>query len=181
MESTSLENSAVTYPVQSRNEISSPGLKFTLQKMIDIENILNSKDVKFITNEELLHYSNELKTLRNKLESLGNLNVLHSENFKDQLINESNDDLKRKLEEENIFNMTLKEIIDNVIVTWDVIVTEMINPKLYDFDDKKDTYENIYTIAINILNILLRKEKIIFVGIGFIILSFFVFFIFVTK
>lgn len=181
MESTSLENSATAFPIQSQNEISSPGLKFTLQKMIDIENILNSKDVKFITNEELLHYSNELKTLRNKLESLGNLNILHNENFKNQLIQESNDDLKRKLEEENIFNMTLKEIIDNVIVTWDVIITEMMNPQLYQFDDQKDTYENIYAISVNILNILLRKEKIIFVGIGFIILSFFVFFIFVTK
>ena len=116
-----------------------------------------------------------------QIESLANMDVLTNENKEKQWIEEANEDLADRLKEESILNMTLTMIFQELLITWDQIIRKLIDRNSYTWQRDKEWYENINNNIRSVINIILIRERLMYVGIGIIILSAFVFFIFVTE
>lgn len=85
---------------------------------------------------------------------------------------EINDKKKKKRFDKRIYNLSFKEIGENFFTTWVTIINEMTE-LIYDKDNNKK-YQNY-------MNILVKNDRIIYVGIFLVLLSLFLFFIFLTK
>jgi hypothetical protein len=109
------------------------------------------------------------------------MDVLTNENKEKQWIEEANEDLADRLKEESILNMTLTMIFQELLITWDQIIRKLIDRNSYTWQRDKEWYENINNNIRSVINIILIRERLMYVGIGIIILSAFVFFIFVTE
>lgn len=88
---------------------------------------------------------------------------------KSKAINEEN---KKKKFDKRIYNLSFKEIGQNFFTTWVTIIEEMTE-LIYDKDNNRK-YQNY-------MNILLKDDRIIYVGIFLVLLSLFLFFIFLTR
>ena len=80
--------------------------------------------------------------------------------------------------EKPFYEMTLQEITYQLLNIWNQILHELID--LFEREDEHDWVEPM-KIFPKISEILLKKDRIIYVGIMLIILSFFLYFIFVTS
>ena len=165
----------------SKRKNTTNGVGYTLTKMQDIESFLEKKSLQEINREDLVALGSDLRKVRKKIESLANMDVLTNENKEKQWIEEANEDLADRLKEESILNMTLTMIFQELLITWDQIIRKLIDRNSYTWQRDKEWYENINNNIRSVINIILIRERLMYVGIGIIILSAFVFFIFVTE
>ncbi len=97
--------------------------------------------------------------------------------------------IKQNFTPMNLDKLTIKDIYDNLINTYQNIINDLTNLFFLssDFDRKeisghKDSFYQIVFVYIkNIFNIFFSEERMLYVGISFCILSFLIYFIFVTK
>ena len=83
-----------------------------------------------------------------------------------------NKDRETKKYDKRVYNLSFKSISENFFTTWTHIINEMTD-LIHDKDNNKEI-RNYY-------NILVKGDRIIYVGILLVLLSLFLFFIFMTK
>jgi hypothetical protein len=107
-----------------------------------------------------------------------NENKIHKNNYINQKKNE-----KINKEEENFFNLPLTIIYKNFLTTWNNIIIDLINlfSNLETLEKKNNFFDQSFFILKKISFIFFRNDRIIYIGISFIILSFFIYFILVSK
>lgn len=188
------------------NTIKEINLKKMSEKKSDVKTISNLKDSKrlkiledirtiennlmslaYSTNDTMnyknkLHdYSNQLKDIRNSIESLMTLGVIDDQSsIIEHFSNQANNDLADRVRSENIFNNSLRDIIDKTLLTYEIIVLRLIDRNFYVYDSKQPLHFNIYQNISNILE-LFTKENLIYIGIGLIFISFLLYFIIISQ
>ena len=82
-----------------------------------------------------------------------------------------------------LLDKSIRNLFEEFILCWNKIILDLLSPDLYkDLDEtKKDWWEMLFNRILKILSVFLVKERIMHIGIGLIIASFFVFFILATN
>tara|TARA_Y100000389_G_scaffold95687_1_gene92361 strand:+ start:365 stop:754 length:390 start_codon:yes stop_codon:yes gene_type:complete len=92
--------------------------------------------------------------------------------------------IKTTDEEMNPFlDIPIRTFIDDFVLTWHKILMKLLDNNLYKLSNeqmKLEWWDRLFIIIIKILNEFWQKERILYVGLGLVIASFFFFFIFVT-
>ena len=96
---------------------------------------------------------------------------------------------KYKKEEEDIeenpfLDIPLRTFIDHFVFTWNKIIMNLLEPTLYEMSDTKSGYEwwdKFLIVIVRVLKEFWVKERIFYVGVGFIVISFFIYFIFAAS
>jgi len=164
-----------------RPENKTRGVSQTLSKLEDIESTLSDPRSEKMSNEELLKLGTDLKQIRVKIESLANMDVLDNEDQEKKWIEEANGNLAERLKQENILNLSIRDILQEVLITWDVILRRLLDEDLYKWNHTQEWHINVFAFLGKLSDIFVNREKLLYVGIGVIILSAFVYFIFVTE
>lgn len=96
--------------------------------------------------------------------------------------------IKNDITVKKVNDLTLNQLYENFINTFINIVDDFIklfsktNENSSDFLSKKQGfYSSVWNFIKEIINILIQDERILYVGIGLIILSFFTYYIFVSS
>jgi len=157
------------------------GLGHTLSKIEEIETKLYKPQAQEMSSRELVALGNELRGIRNKIESLSNMEVIPDELEENRWIADANSDLAERLKSENILNMSINEILQETMITWTLIFTKFMETDWYTWDPSMQWSDNLIIISRKIVGILFNKDRMMYVGIGIILLSAFYYFIFVTE
>lgn len=96
---------------------------------------------------------------------------------------------KYKKEEEDIeenpfLDIPLRTFIDHFVFTWNKIIMNLLEPTLYEMSDTQSGYEwwdKFLIVIVRVLKEFWVKERIFYVGVGFIVISFFIYFIFAAS
>ena len=87
-------------------------------------------------------------------------------------------------EELNPFlDIPIRTFIDDFVLTWHKILMRLLDPNLYTLSNeqlKLEWWDRLFIIITKILKEFWQKERILYVGVGLVIASFFFFFIFAT-
>lgn len=144
-------------------------------------------------NSKLKELTDQLSNFKNSKKN-NNIKNLDS-NYQSELIreqkNKKNEAIKKKKkrdlknQEVNFFEISLEELYINFINTFSNILSELISlfymrfPKFENDDNKIYKIFNIYLKKVAF--IFFQSERLVYVGMAFIIASFFVYFILVSK
>lgn len=95
----------------------------------------------------------------------------------------TNEDANRGEEilENQFMDISLRELIDDFVLTWHKIIFDLLETNRYAKLKEGEIWDKMMALIQILLDIFWVENRIFFVGIGFIILSFFVFFITVTN
>ena len=105
----------------------------------------------------------------------------------ERLDNFANKSQKTALKDIKFFNMTLKQIIDKFLLTWKEIIEEIILLYKKSPSFKNNIYEKVYwwknikSLIFDLFNIFTMKDRMIYVGLMLIIISFFLYFIVISS
>lgn len=105
----------------------------------------------------------------------------------EQLNNFASTSQKDALKDIKFFNMSLKELFNHFLLTWRQIIDEIINlykesPKLRNnIYDKVYWWKDIKSIFLKLFDIFTRNDRLIYVGIMLIIISFFTYFLLISS
>ena len=85
-----------------------------------------------------------------------------------------------------LLDMSLRSLFEDFILVWNKIIIDLFSESLYKnlYDSrerKKDWWELFYRRLVRIVSVFWVKDRILHVGVGLIIASFFMYFIFVTQ
>ena len=131
------------------------------------------------TNTSILNDKNYLNNLNNMVKAK------HTSDNIDQKINlaseQANLDLLDKIKEDTFLKLDLNTLFEDFLLTWHKIIFDLLNPDIYVIEDTEKWWESLLRIIKKILNIFLESKRLFYVGIGLIIISFFVYFILVTE
>jgi hypothetical protein len=92
-----------------------------------------------------------------------------------------------KIEVENVLlDISLRDLFEDFILVWNKIILDLLSEtlykNLYNKDEKDiDWWIILYRRIVRIISVFWVKERIMHIGIGLIIISFLMYFIFVTK
>lgn len=110
--------------------------------------------------------------------------ILNNEERKilEELNSFSEKNRKKAVEKTVFYNLSLKQILDNFLLTWNDIINEIINLHTK-MSKKKNTYwwNNIKQILASIIDITTKGDRLIYVGIMLIIISFFIYFLLISS
>lgn len=158
----------------------------TLQEIQDIEHQLtnlayNNQSNSHNDKEQIQLYATKLKDIRNSLESLVSMGVIDDQSSViEHLSDRANEKLHTQLKAENIFNLSLTDIFNKTLLTYEMIFLQLFNPSFYEYDNEESLHYNFFVNLTKIVN-LVTKENLLYFGIGIIALSFILYFILVTK
>ena len=78
---------------------------------------------------------------------------------------------------------SVRSLIDDFVLTWHRIIMELLEFERYDKlkDDDLEFWEKLYVFLRIMSDIFWKADRIFYIGMGFCILSFFVFFILATQ
>ena len=126
-------------------------------------------------------------------EDLYNENIINKEKInKEREFQETKlpmaDEIDRKIDTERrgdinpFLDKSLRNIIDSFVLTWHKILLDLLDFEKYkDISNKNEIWTNIFIIYNILKNTLWKEDRIFYIGVGFIIISFFVYFILVTE
>lgn len=125
-------------------------------------------------------YQEKLIDIDNKLSEISK-----KKNLVETDINKIEDDLSefdKDGDQKNRFlDRSVRNLIDEFVLTWHKIMVELLDISQYSVL-RKDEWWNFLIDLFNMLKkIFWVNERLFHIGVGFVIVSFFVFFIFVTK
>ena len=110
--------------------------------------------------------------------------ILNNEERKilEELNSFSEKNRKEAVKKTVFYNLSLKQILDNFLLTWNDIINEIINLHTK-MSKKKKTYwwNNIKQILASIIEITTKGDRLIYVGIMLIIISFFIYFLLISS
>ena len=130
------------------------------------------------TNTSLLNDQKYLNTLNQN--NTGNNTKSESTEIMDEMNHSANADLLDKMNEDTFLNLNLKTVFEEFLLTWHKIIFDLINPELYIIKTEGEWWKSLFEATKKILNVFLESKRLFYVGIGLIIISFFVYFILVT-
>ena len=117
-----------------------------------------------------------------------NLLSLEERKIIDKLNNVSNDTKKYLKKNKEFYNISLKELFDNFLKTWNEIIIEFL--QIYNKNKDKNQnilfknrywWNNFKNIMSELLYILTKKDRLIYVGFMLIIISFFMYFLLISS
>ena len=88
------------------------------------------------------------------------------------------------VEENPFLDIPLRTFLDHFVFTWNKIILNLLQPSLYEMSEKQAEYEwwdRLLIIIGRIAKEFWIKERIFYVGVGFIVISFFIYFIFAAS
>ncbi len=126
-------------------------------------------------------YNTQLEDSANNIKNYLN-NIKTKKEFKSTSLPKNNDNDKKEEVLENPFlDITLRKFIDDFVLTWHKIIFDLLEIKRYDNLKKAEFWDKFMYLLHIFIDIFWVPDRIFYVGVGFIILSFFVFFITVTN
>jgi len=78
-------------------------------------------------------------------------------------------------------DISVRTLLDNFVMTWHKIIMDLLNPELYAQDYTKEWWDRFYVIIIRILSVFWVPDRVFYVGVGLVVVSFFTFFIFAAS
>ena len=117
-----------------------------------------------------------------------NLLSLEERKIIDKLNNVSNDTKKYLKKNKEFYNISLKELFDNFLKAWNEIIIEIL--QIYNKNKDKNQnilfknrywWNNFKNIMSELLYILTKKDRLIYVGFMLIIISFFMYFLLISS
>ena len=117
-----------------------------------------------------------------------NLLSLEERKIIDKLNNVSNDTKKYLKKNKEFYNISLKELFDNFLKAWNEIIIEIL--QIYNKNKDKNQnilfknrywWNNFKNIISELLYILTKKDRLIYVGFMLIIISFFMYFLLISS
>ena len=133
------------------------------------------------TNTSLLNDKNYIENLNSSSNLNSNLNSNNTQKTIHEINERANLDLIDKIKEDTFLKLNLKVLFEDFLLTWNKIIFDLLNPEIYTIDDSDKWWDSLLKILKKILNIFLESNRLFYVGIGLIVISFFVYFILVTE
>jgi hypothetical protein len=158
------------------------GIDTLLNKMEKIEESVSDPDrVNSMGQSDMLFMSRELRNIREELKTLSDHDMLSEQDKEDELNKKANDQLLSSLQRKNIFKLSVEDVYTNFISTWHKIFLEMTSLDLSVLT-KSDTdwWDKMIQVFRLLFEIFITSDRMIYVGIGLVILSFFWYFIFAS-
>lgn len=93
------------------------------------------------------------------------------------------DEANRSKQLRNPFlDTSVRELLDTFVLTWHKIIFELLDVKKYDmlYEDT-EWWDKVRTLFFLLKDIFWIDDRLFYIGVGFIIISFFVFFLLVTQ
>ena len=75
-------------------------------------------------------------------------------------------------------------MLDEFVMTWHQIIMELLDHRMYKREaeeNKEEWWDYILRVFKNVLEVFIRKAHLFYVGLGMIVVSFFLYFIFVVS
>jgi len=156
---------------------------FNITEMDKIKELIQQLQLYATSNNYNLMNNNNKEKKNSNLDYHYKNNIeIENENKKNYFLNEEKKNNLNK-EEENFFNLPLNIIYKNFLTTWNNIILDLIYffSNLQELEKKDNIFEQSILVLKKISFIFFRNDRIIYTGISFIILSFFTYFILVSK
>lgn len=141
----------------------------------------NDKQFNELRRNDFIKMSNDLGTVRNQLELLSGMSVLNEHEQEQQWSNDANLKLSEMIKQENFTKISLQDLFQKFILTWTKIFLELFDPTTYKFITGNFWWENLIGNITQIFKIFTSEDRMIYVGIGMVIMSFFVYFIMISA
>ena len=93
-------------------------------------------------------------------------------------------DTQKTINKNLFLDKTLREMLDEFVMTWHQIIMELLDHRMYKREaeeNKEEWWDYILRVFKNVLEVFIRKEHLFYVGLGMIVVSFFLYFIFVVS
>lgn len=136
-----------------------------------------SKKIKKTINDiEKAYLALEIRNLKKHMENLIKHDIVPNEITEKRWIEYANKDLVSRIYTEDFFSLSLKNIVETFLNIWNKIILEILD---INFRMNKDIewYVHAYNLMNKILIIFTKNERLLYVGIGFVIASFFAYFL----
>ena len=133
------------------------------------------------TNTSLLNDKHYIENLNSNSSSSSNSSSNNTEKKINEVNEQANLDLIDKMKEDTFLKLNLNVLFEDFLLTWHKIIFDLLNPDIYTIDDSDKWWDSLLIILKKILNIFLESNRLFYVGIGLIIISFFFYFILVTE
>jgi hypothetical protein len=148
-----------------------------------IENYINDDNrFKTLSREDFLAMSNQLKTARSHIELMTNLKVIDEKNQEKQWADDANTKLADMIKKENFTEITLQQLFENFILVWTKIFLEVTDPATYTYTfDQNQWWLYLVNLIYSLFFIFTKEDRLIYVGIGLVIASFFIYYILISA
>lgn len=128
-------------------------------------------------------YNTQFEDASNNITNYLN-DIKNKKEFKETSLPE-NDKTNTSPEEDTSNNpfldISLRQFIDDFVLTWHKIIFDLLEKKRYDKLKQGEIWDKFLHLIQIFIDVFWVPERIFYVGVGFIIFSFFVFFITVTN
>ena len=85
---------------------------------------------------------------------------------------------KQKKPQNPFLDRSVRSLIDSFVLTWHKILMDLLDTNRYkNLDDENEWWDKLYALSKILIEVFWIKDRIFFVGVGLVIMSFFVFFI----
>jgi len=150
-----------------------------VRRLETIENQLsNDQRINMMEKNDFYYLSNELRTIRQELHQYSQSEILNYKKREDEMSQQANRDLTEMLKKENMSEMSLRQFTENFLNTWNKILIDLISLQ---WNRSQEWWLQLSEISRLLFHIFTRADRLLYVGCGFILISFFVYFIFVTS
>ena len=136
----------------------------------------NQKDLEFLDQINISKNNNPYREVL----------TFEEEKIKKELDNKANIAIKREYKETDFYNLSIKEITNNFLITWNNIIIDIIQltnsyKNVIDNNISTSWWNITNKIGIDIFHILTKKDRLIYVGIMMIIISIFLYYVVISK
>ena len=91
------------------------------------------------------------------------------------------DYIEKNIKKDPFLDVSVRELIDEFVLTWHKIIMDLLDFKRYDKLNKKEWWDTLIELFYILREVFWVDDRIFHIGVGFIVISFFVFFICVTN
>ena len=77
-------------------------------------------------------------------------------------------------------DISVRELVDEFVLTWNKILIELMDMKKYDVLKTGEWWDKLYALFFILKEVFWVDDRLFHIGVGFVVMSFFVFFVCVT-
>lgn len=157
-------------------------VNYLLSTIRNIEDVINDeRRFKQLSRNDFMDISTKLNDTRRQLEFLSNIEVIDEKNQEKQWSDDANVKLADMIKQENFTEISLSQLFENFILTWTKIFLEIFDSSTYTYKNENEWWYQLVDILKRIFEIITQDDRLIYVGIGLVIASFFVYFILISS
>jgi len=145
------------------------------------DQLTNDKRLETLEKYDFYNIATQLRDIKNTINVMDRAGVLSNKEKEDDLIDRANTRLANYLKKENLGEISLKTLAENFFNTWNKVFLEVLDLVNYKFTPEKEWWQHLTTLLLGLLTILTKEDRLIYVGIGMCVASFFIYFILVSK